>query len=587
MLVAVVWVVVRPWFDDPSTYGFHDWDVVTSYRYLVKVSLLEHHQFPGWNPYACGGYPSWGYVEGATNLVSPWLPAYLVLPLPWAIRVEVVGMGLLGAFGAYALGACFTKSHGARLLVAALWAVNGRWGLQTASGHAWHLAYAYLPWCLYFFERARGRTRRLRFLVMLAVCLALLVYGGGIYPLPHTVLILGCYAVLCSLQGRTVRPLWVLALGGLLALGLSAPKLLPILDTFAVDPRLIPSNERLSLGAFVTLLTDPDQRFYSRPAKVHPYGWHEWGMYISSAGVALLALGVVFVEGRRERAFKAIGLLLLVLGFGAFHKAAPWTLLHAHVPVFKSQHVPARFLYPAVLMLSVVTAAGLGRLIERRRRHFPWLDLALVAAVSLVGFDVARVARKPMKDAMWMVPPDIPADRPFHYSVNPPYQYKKRDWAGPMLLSMMANTGVLNCYGVPRAKGWKWAAAARGKRGYRGEAYVASGSPAEIVRFSPNEVIVRSPEVADGDLLVLNMHHRAGWHAEVSASATGRADLQVQAHRRLIAARVPAGAQEVTFWYRPPGLWTGLGLAGCTIGLLTFVWWRRRQEHRPGEVSDS
>ncbi len=161
MLVMMVGIVTAPWFEDTSTYGFHDWDVVTSFRYLVKVSLLEHGEFPGWNPYACGGYPLWGYVEGGTNLISPWLPAYLTLPLSLAIRIETVGMALLGAFGAYALASRFTSSHGARLLVAALLAVNGRWGLQIASGHTWHLAYAWMPWCCFFYERARSAKRQL------------------------------------------------------------------------------------------------------------------------------------------------------------------------------------------------------------------------------------------------------------------------------------------------------------------------------------------------------------------------------------------------------------------------------------------
>ncbi|MBW2457768.1 MAG: hypothetical protein JRI68_24905 [Deltaproteobacteria bacterium] len=98
---------------------------------------------------------------------------------------------------------------------------------------------------------------------------------------------------------------------------------------------------------------------------------------------------------------------------------------------------------------------------------------------------------------------------------------------------------------------------------------------------------MRLPEVAEGDLLVLNMHHRAGWHAVVSPAPAGRSELEVQAHRRLIAARLPAGAQAVTFWYRPPGLWPGLGLAACTVGILTFWWWRRRDEHRLGEVGES
>lgn len=59
-----------------------------------------------------------------------------------------------------------SSSHAARALTAVLWAVNRRWALQTASGHTWHLACAWMPWC-FFFERARearlghARSRRI------------------------------------------------------------------------------------------------------------------------------------------------------------------------------------------------------------------------------------------------------------------------------------------------------------------------------------------------------------------------------------------------------------------------------------------
>jgi hypothetical protein len=69
-------------------------------------------------------------------------------------------------------------------LVVVLWAVNGRWALQTASGHTWHLAYAWMPWCFASYERAR-RLRVQRGLGAYAgagACLAMLVYAGGIYP---------------------------------------------------------------------------------------------------------------------------------------------------------------------------------------------------------------------------------------------------------------------------------------------------------------------------------------------------------------------------------------------------------------------
>ncbi len=112
-VAAMIAVVMYPWLKNLHTFGFHDWDVETSHRYLAILSLLHYHELPGWNPYACGGFPAWGYVEADTILVSPFLPAYLILPLSIALRVEVLGMAALGAAGAWAAASRFTAGQGA------------------------------------------------------------------------------------------------------------------------------------------------------------------------------------------------------------------------------------------------------------------------------------------------------------------------------------------------------------------------------------------------------------------------------------------------------------------------------------------
>ncbi len=302
-------------------------------------------------------------------------------------------------------------------------------------------------------------------------CIAMLVYSGGIYPLPHTVLLLGVYAFFLAVVNRSARPLVTLAVLGTLGCALAAPKLLPLLDGFGKAPRLIESTESLEPGALVALLTSRDQGFGSRPGRVTPYGWHEWGMYISTAGALVLLGAVVFVQGKREAALKAVGVLFFVLGFGAFHPQAPWTLLHQYAPIFRSQHVPSRFLYPAVLVLALVAAAGIGRFIAARRARLPWLDVAAAVLVGALAVDVARVAQPPKASAMWMVPPEnIPQGRAFHFEQEPPFQYKRRDWAGPMYLAMLGNTGVINCYGAPPFE--RKGARPVGAPDYHGEAWL-------------------------------------------------------------------------------------------------------------------
>lgn len=576
VLFAMPLWVVSPWLSDWSTFGFHDWDVQTAHRHLVVSSLLEHGQFPGWNPYACGGFPAWGYVEADTILVSPWLPLYLLLDMSVALRLEVLGHAMLGMVGAYVLARRFTTSIGAALLVAVLWAVNGRWGLQTASGHTWHLAYAYLPWCMAFYESARRPDARVWDYVRAGVCLAMLVYAGGIYPLPHTVLVLGTYATLLAVAERRMRPLTTLAGAGLVGIGLSAPKLLPLLATFERAPRLIESTERFPLGVLWTALTSHQQAFYDRPARITPYGWHEWGIYVSALGAAGLVAAVVLVRGRRENVLKLVGLLLFVLGLGSFHESAPWPLLHEHVPLFKSQHVPSRFMYPAVLVLALVLAAGLGRWVRKHRVRRPWLDWAVVSLAMGLAYDIGSVARKPMADAMWMVPPRaIHRAEQFHFRRDPPVHYVKRDWAGPMYLAMLANTGVINCYGTPPF-GDKGAIPIDHPE-YRGPTVLTGDGHASVRSWSPNEIVVDVDADEPGEL-IYNMNWDHGWRAVVTPTTGAEYDGAAMSVSHALATPVPAGRSSVTFTYRPVGLGLGALAALATIGVLAAL--RRRERRR-------
>lgn len=567
-IIALVAMVMAPWLRDTTTFGFHDWDVQTSHRELVRRTILRYHELPYWNPYACGGFPAWGYVEGGTIVVSPLLPAYLALPMSLAIRVEVALMAALSALGAWLLASRFTTSYVARALVVVLWSVNGRWALQTAAGHTWHLAYAWMPISLYFFERALAPDRKVRDYAFGAASIAMLVYSGGIYPLPHTVLALGLYAAARAIADRSVRPLVTLAVIGLAGMGLSAPKLFPLLDGFGKAPRLIASTESLEVGSFWTLLTSRDQAFYSRPARVSPYGWHEWGMYISTAGALTLALALAIVPGRREAAFKVLGLVFLVLGFGAFHPSAPWVWLHNNAPVFKSQHVPSRFLYPAVLFFGVVAASGLGALLVKLRPKAPWVELLAAVALAYLAVDVGRVAQKPMTGSMWMVPPDvIPDRRAFHSEQRSPLQYKRRDWAEPLYLPMLANTGVLDCYGTPPfdRRGAEPVSSPR----YRGEAFVEGGAGSVAIKaWSPNHVTLTVKGAEGGATVVYNMNFDEGWHS----SGAG----PVFSHKNAVAVKVAAGDSTVELRYRAPYVGHGVLFFGLTV--VAFLWARRREQ---------
>jgi hypothetical protein len=556
-VVGPVLLVVSPWLGDWTTYGTHDWDFETSQRLLTTVSLLRYGQAPYWDPYACGGVPAWGYIEGATNLVSPWLLAYLALPVTVAVRLEVLGSGLLGAAGAFAAAGRLTPSFASRAFVVALWAVNGRWSLQIAAGHTWHLLYAWMPWCFYFYERAC--EGRLWPSLALAACFASLVYGGGIYPLPHVVLALSLYAAALSVAERSSRPLWPLGLAGALGVLFSAPKLVPMLHEFARTPRLIASPETTPLRVLWLALTSRAQDLSARVSGLGPPYWHEYGIYVSLVGIVVLAVASMTAWTPRETALRGIGLLFGVLGLGAFHRAAPWTLLHAHIPFFASEHVPSRFLYPALLLLLLASARPLGQLAARRE----WIEPALGAFVLALALDVAVVARRSMVESMHLRLPPVTA-MPFRHEESSPFR------AMPSTLAILRNQGNIRCYGAVEDRiGARSATDAR----YRGEAFVLAPDGtgavvAPIADWSPNRVVIDARGAAPGTTLVYNMNGDDGWTSDAGS---------VIAVDDAVAVMVTQPRDSVTFTYRPRGLVPGLLLGALGLGLASALALRERR----------
>lgn len=538
VLVGLLVFVLAPMLADFSTYGFHDWDVATAYRYITVVSL-DYGEAPFWHPYLCGGVQAWGYSEGATNFVSPYLAAYLWFDVRTAIRLEVLGQGLLALGGAFAFASSFTTSRALSAFMAALFVLNGRWALQAAVGHTWHLQYALLPWAFFYFERSLAPSR-LRWAAAAGATMAMQCYWGGIYPLPHTALFLSLYAVLRAGLEKSARPLAALAIAGVTAVGFAGPKLFAAIDQLEVLPRLIESTEVIGLSDLYAMLTLPDQRYGVQPIHVPAYNWHEWGIYIGPVGVLALAVGIGYARGAAGHAFRVVGLVALLLGLGAFHTAAPWALLH-ELPIFASQHVPSRFHYPMLLFLGAAFVIGTKDVLEARIRARPWLDVALLLPVALFGWDLARYSRTPFEQAFWMRAPDPIERRPvFEHRWRSPVSYVVRDWAEPALLPMMANTGVIHCYGVDPE--FQSHAIPKGAREYRGPVYVDGPGKAALVHWTPNTAIAELEGVTPGEIVVYNMNYDKSWRANGEPALV---------HDGLVAARAPADGSRVEFSYVP------------------------------------
>jgi hypothetical protein len=277
----------------------------------------------------------------------------------------------------------------------------------------------------------------------------------------------------------------------------------------------------------------------------------------------VLVLGVLFARGPREHSLKILGLLCLLLGFGAFHPSAPWALLH-QLPFFASQHVPARFHFPMLLLLGATFVAFAATWLDDLVRRRPWVDLLLLLPVAVLAWDMARFSRTPFEQAFWMEKPEeLRAAEHFEHRLNPPVQYVRRDWAAPILLAMFANQGVIRCYGFdPDFRG---GALPRESPEYRGLAWVAEGSgTARVVEWTPNRAVVELRGASPGAIVAYDMNYDSSWRVDGGPALD---------HEGVVAGRLGPNAKRIEFSYFPRTLSSSIPLFLLTLGACL---WRRR-----------
>lgn len=581
---------------DTSTYGSHDWDAMESYRLLVVDSIVRFRQFPFWDPFTCGGHPAWAAPESATTVVSPALPAYLLFPLPLALRAEIVIFLAIALAGTWLLAARFCKDPLFRSAVCIVAVMNSRWALQAGAGHAWHLTYAWLPWAMWTFLRANDATdarARLRWIAATGCFLALLVYTGGIYPLPHTGLALFACGAFVAYRSKSWRPIAISIIAGALGIALAAPKLVPLLDTMSKFPRTVYSHEYLDPISLVRTFTSTESDRVRWPFWHTDWAYHEYGIYIGSFALVAIALGAWRTpKDATLRALRLTGFVFLALSLGMI---GPWFVLHL-VPPFSSQHVPSRFEYPALLFLAIAAAAaGEAKLAELRERAVrPRLvEVAVIVLACLVAIPIAYESRRSLAKGFGVVLPQVTRHDRYEqtYEVPPELEYGSAN--GPASVTIhQANAGVIRCSTFHAFNHTTWAlhggrppgmgATGIGEESYRGEVYLDSGEgTAEIVRWSPNEITVNVRGARSGDRLVLNQNWDESWRANGSPTISLRS---------VNATPVTAQDETIVFRYRPRTLDRALVVPVLALGALAVAALMasrraRRGAKRPLDVS--
>jgi hypothetical protein len=590
------------WMDD---HQFYSWE--TSDR----TTLLRYHQLPAWNPYWCGG------TVGIAAPEDPFLGPDFLLRLLFGVahgrRFAIVLLVVLGFEGMYRLCRRLDASAVGATFAAVVFGTCDRFVSFIHDGWVNFLGFELIPLVLYFLiegalgplddgvavltqeQRAR-RVRRARLLGGFFV--AWIILSAGTYPTPYAMISVVYLAIVLSLRvffrpgstppagaepnegwRRVLRSPWLLpwlsaATIGLVALGLSAGKMLPTLSFLSQFPRVF------------------------TPVETHVATEMFGGFWARYSLVLVLAFVGVVTADVAAGVFMGGALLFFALAMGDWGDSSPFHVLKS-LPIFKQLRFPDRFMVGVLLFTSVAASRGLTRVedalpaavkrawerltawrargSERPARPFPpalgWI------AVGLATFAVySRVARPLAEEILGGVrirPGTMYVEEPAHDHGGPFRQSRgnRRD----VHLFTTANLGSLYCVaGNPLPE------SARLRGDLPQEEYPQDPAKATVRRlaWTPNEITLEV-DAKEPTTVLVNQNWAPAWRSNVGA---------VRSVDMLLGVDVPAGKNVVVLAYKDRFLDLCLLVSLATLLGVAYVLgrdlvrWARRLRERWAEL---
>ena len=343
-----------------------------------------------WNPHIFSGTPFFGGFQSALLYPPNWL--YLCLPLVAAINVGIALHVFLAGF----FMQLWARQRGLRplacLLAGVLFMFSGPYFLHIYAGHLSNLCT--MVWGPLIFLAIDGWLKRRTpgWLWVGAGAVALQILAGH----PQYVFYTGVAASLYCAYHLTIVPRRVQAVAGLAvlvtgAVGLSAVQLFEGFHVAGEEVRNHgTSPEFAAIFSFppVNLLTAVAPGFFGDMNHFTYWGrfdlW-EMSLFFSLTGFVLAIYGAWYGERPKQRFCAGLALVLLVVAFGA--NTPLFTPLYQYAPGFGKFRGWSKFVYPAMLFLVMLAAAGFDAMLCRFRLPTRGTILAvLIGSVALGTF---------------------------------------------------------------------------------------------------------------------------------------------------------------------------------------------------------
>jgi hypothetical protein len=531
IFVALVAAALSPIFAQPRNGGATlDWQFFELFDEVARKTLLQYHQLPIWNPYFCGGITQVGNPQ--TSYLVPTFPLVLWFGTTFGERLSDIPVLVIGCEGGYRLIRHLGLRPPAALVGATTFALFGRTFAWMHDGQHGLAGVSLTGWIFYGYLRGLERPK---YLALGGAFFAWLISYRGIETGPEVAFLLALWALfLCLARLRAGERNWravlwpaaACAAVGAFALGFAGLRMLPVLETVLVHPRII--DETRSNG-----LLD---------AFVRPYAFPGGYAFVGVTTYVLFVAAVLLPSARKRAAIALLATFVCgALVLGMHGPLSPLAYLHA-LPLYRSLRNPA--LWTVVVAFTIVIAAAyalddLDRRLQSRRLArlvVPLLALMATAEVAVSGYrQLAGVRQFPF--TRWPIP-----------RVAGEFQQTRGNHFDLAIFPYL-DLGTLSCYDET-----PWPASPRLAPDLPAEEYLADAGAGQVHRalWSPNRIDLDVALERPATLLV-NQNWASGWRSSAGV---------VRSHEGLLAVDLPAGQRRVTLTMWPPL---------CTAGLLAML----------------
>jgi hypothetical protein len=474
----------------------------------------------------------------------------------------------VGLWGMWLLSVKMGIRGPCRLIPPVIFMFSGPWALHITEGHIVWLSVAFLPFVMLGFLKGLENSR---WVIAAAIFESMMIYEGGTYVLAYSLLFLTCFAICYSFELRTLKPFITFIIINLLAVALSAPKLLPMLDLLAGHPRVMGLGKALSWDDFLGIFIERDNQIC------------EFGSYVGLTVVVLYLFSTAIL--REQKALIISSIFMMLVCIGNFAPFSPWTLMH-NLPLFRNFQAPTRSLIVFCFTVALLVGLYLTRLMTAKQR---WVKLILWSIILYIGIDLFSFGRSifpkaaiPAQMLIFRSSGPMRLDKPAELfrvnsasvtgigrsvsSVHQPFsqirvpdleRFRHGAWSN-QYLPLLQNKGVVDAY---ETLPFDRHVSVPGDMGYKGEYYLLQKGKSELLTWSPNKLKfhVRLNSI---NRLIINQNYWPGWQASTGV---------ISNYEGLLAINLKAGEYDVTIRYLPGIFLLGVCLFFATvIGMLLY-----------------